>query len=67
MSPRTGRPKANNPKSKDVKVRIDEKTAAKLDDYCRFCKLTRAEAIRQGIYLLLDNDERKGETHIGKI
>ena len=26
MSPRTGRPKVDNPKNNDVKVRLDEKT-----------------------------------------
>ena len=53
MSPRTGRPKAENPKKNDVKVRLDDETSKKLDDYCREHDITRAEAIRQGIHLLL--------------
>ncbi len=53
MSPRTGRPKAENPKNTDVKVRLDESTAKKLDEYCEKHLLTRAEAIRRGIHLLL--------------
>ena len=53
MSPRTGRPKAENPKSNDLKVRIDTETVEKLDAYCLEHKITRAEAIRQGIKLLL--------------
>ena len=53
MSPRTGRPKAENPKNNDVKVRLDEETTKKLDDYCRENSITRAEAIRRGIHLLL--------------
>ena len=55
MSPRTGRPKSENPKSKDLKVRIDDETTKKLDLYCFENNITRAEAIRRGIHLLLDN------------
>lgn len=53
MSPRTGRPKADNPKSNDIKVRLDDETKRKLDEYCEAHNITRAEAIRQGIHLLL--------------
>lgn len=57
MSPRTGRPKAENPKKNDVKVRLDDKTSKKLDDYCREHSITRAEAIRRGIHLLLATEK----------
>jgi len=57
MSPRTGRPKAENPKKNDVKVRLDDETSKKLDDYCREHGITRAEAIRQGIHLLLATEK----------
>lgn len=53
MSPRTGRPKVDNPKSNDVKVRLDDNTTRELDNYCLEHKITRAEAIRRGIHLLL--------------
>lgn len=53
MSPRTGRPKVENPKSNDVKVRLDDKATKKLDKYCLENGITRAEAIRRGIYILL--------------
>lgn len=53
MSPRTGRPKAENPKSNDVKVRLDDEMTKRLDAYCEKHKTTRAEAIRRGIHLLL--------------
>lgn len=55
MSPRTGRPKAENPKSNDIKVRLDDETKTRLDEYCEKHGMTRAEAIRQGIHLLLAN------------
>ena len=41
MSPRTGRPKINNPKSNDVKVRLDDKTTSELDKYCIENNITR--------------------------
>lgn len=57
MSPRTGRPKVENPKKNDVKVRLDDKTSKKLDDYCEKHSITRAEAIRRGIHLLLAKEK----------
>ena len=54
MSPRTGRPKMDNPKSNDVKVRLDNDTHNKLLKYCEKHKLTKAEAIRKGIHLILE-------------
>lgn len=53
MSPRTGRPKSDNPKCIDIKVRIDLTTNQKLTEYCDINKVTRAEAIRRGIHQLL--------------
>lgn len=52
MSPRTGRP-TDCKKDHDVKVRIDENTHKKLLAYCEEHKITKAEAIRQGIHLVL--------------
>ena len=54
MSSRTGRPKSDNPKSIDIKVRIDADMNQKLLQACKGNGLTRAEAIRQGIMLFLD-------------
>lgn len=53
MSPRTGRPKAENPKDIDVKVRFDKDLHEKLLEYCQKHNVTRTEAIRQGVHLLL--------------
>lgn len=58
MSPRTGRPKADNPKRNDIKVRLDDETSRKLDNYCLQNEITRAEAIRQGIHLLLSKNKK---------
>lgn len=55
MSPKVGRPKAENPKDASVKVRFDKETYEKLLDYCKQHEITKAEAIRQGIQMLLPN------------
>lgn len=55
MSPRTGRPKAENPKTNIIRVRLDDETTWRLDEYCAKHIVTRADAVRQGIELLLAN------------
>ena len=54
-SKKIGRPKSKNPKNVDVKIRIDEATNRKLLEYCSEHNITRVEAIRQEIHLLLNN------------
>lgn len=53
MSPKTGRPKVEDPKDIRFSIRIDAETNAKLDQYCTEQGITKAEAVRTGIYLLL--------------
>ena len=52
MSPRTGRPKAANPKSVEVKVRFTDSDNQRLLAYS-----TRAETIREAVLLLLANEK----------
>lgn len=52
MSP-PGRPKADKPKEIRYSVRLDLETEEKLKAYCKDHGITRGEAIRQGIHLLL--------------
>jgi hypothetical protein len=54
MSPRTGRPKADNPKGIRYSVRLDIETEKKLQQYCIEHGITKGEAIRRGIHLLLE-------------
>lgn len=54
MSPRTGRPKSDNPKCIDIKVRVDNSINEQLLDYCKEKGITRAEAIRRGIEKILE-------------
>lgn len=53
MSPRTGRPKVDNPKGVNLTIRLDSETEKKLRQYCESHNITRGEAIRRGIHLLL--------------
>ena len=53
LSPRIGRPKAAVPKDIRFSIRIDESVNKKLDAYCERAGITKAEAIRIGIELLL--------------
>ncbi|MGN0496204.1 MAG: CopG family transcriptional regulator [Lachnospiraceae bacterium] len=57
MSPRTGRPKSNNPKNIDVKIRFDEDSHNKLMEYCKKNGITRTEAIRKAVDLLIGIDK----------
>lgn len=49
MSPRTGRPKSENPKTKQLGVRFDENTLKKLDEVANFYDETRVETLRRGV------------------
>lgn len=53
MSPRTGRPKTNNPINIRTSVRLDAETDKRLLEYCKEHNITKGEAIRKGVHLLL--------------
>ncbi len=53
MSPKMGRPKIDNPKEFDVKVRFDKETHEKILKYSEENNLTKADTIRKGVNLLL--------------
>ena len=55
MSPRTGRPKSDNPKVKQLGVRFDEEALAKLDALTEHYNETRVEVIRRGIVPVRQN------------
>lgn len=59
MSPKTGRPKVENPINIRTSVRLDKITDDKLNDYCERNGLTKGEAIRKGVHLLLENESKK--------
>ena len=57
MSPRTGRPKADNPKNISIKIRFDEEMNNTLNAYCAKHNVSRTEAIRQGLKMLLSKEK----------
>lgn len=56
MSPRTGRPIIGGKKEIDVKVRFDKETHEKLLNYCGKNGMTRTEAIRKAVRLLVEKE-----------
>lgn len=57
MSPRTGRPKVENPKSISYSIRLDAETEMRLQAYCEKHGITKGNAIRKGIHLLLAQEK----------
>lgn len=53
LSPQMGRPKAANPKSIRYSIRLDIETENRLQVYCQSEGVTKGEAIRRGIEMLL--------------
>lgn len=58
MSARTGRPPIEKPKSVKYSIRLDEQTENELRLYCDKHGITRGEAFRRGIRLLLGGGKR---------
>ena len=54
MSP-LGRPKSDNPKTIEVKARIDVQTNEKLENYCKENNTTRTDVVRKGINLVIES------------
>ncbi len=59
MSPRTGRPKSDNPKSDRITIRLDTDTSKKLDTVAEANSETRVQTIRRGIEKLYSELENK--------
>ena len=57
MSPRTGRPKSDNPKGQQFSIRLDKVTGDRLDEYCLKTKKRRAVVIREAILSFLDKQK----------
>lgn len=54
MSPRTGRPKVDKPKTIEAKVRLNEDENKELLLYCKENYVNKSEALRRALALLLD-------------
>ena len=57
LSPRTGRPKSDNPKGIEVKARIDAETDKRLQEFCKAHGKTRTDVVREGIELVLAQEK----------
>lgn len=57
LSPRTGRPKSDNPKGIELKARIDAETDRRIQEYCKKHNKTRTEVVREGIELVLAQEK----------
>lgn len=57
LSPRTGRPKMENPKSINYSIRLDAETERLLQEYCIKHDISKGAAIRKGIHLLLAQEK----------
>ena len=53
MNVKIGRPKAENPKSIRYSIRLDQQMENKLMLYCEQHNITKGEAIRRGLEMLL--------------
>lgn len=53
MSPRTGRPKIENPKRKSLTLRLSEEEAKEIKECADSLKVSRTEAILMGIRCLM--------------
>lgn len=52
MSPRTGRPKSDNPKNIRLEIRLDKETNETLEHCAEILKLTKTDVIKKGIDLV---------------
>lgn len=59
MSPRTGRPKTDNPKDIQLKIRADKQTIKDLEYCCEKTKLSKSDVIRLGIKKIKKEVEAK--------
>lgn len=59
MSPRTGRPPLDNPKSVKMNIRISEETAQDLRECAEALKISRVNVIEKGIQMVKAELDKK--------
>lgn len=57
---KAGRPKIDNPKDIKYSIRMDAATEAELKAYCEEAGITKGEAIRQAVNMLLKKNKKRG-------
>lgn len=58
MSAKMGRPRVDQPKEIRLSIRLDVELDTKLSKYCEENKLSKGEAIRQGLINLLAESKK---------
>lgn len=53
-----GRPPAENPKSKTLRIRVDDETIQTLEDCSKALKTSKSDVVRKGIDLVKDSLEK---------
>lgn len=59
MSPRTGRPKSDNPKNVRLEIRLTQEQSNSLDECAKILGTNRTDAIIKGIELLREQIKQK--------
>lgn len=59
MSPRTGRPKLDDPKQHQISVRMNDSEIERLDAYCEKAGKQRANTIREAVVEFLERCEKE--------
>lgn len=59
MSPRTGRPKSDNPKDLQIKIRADKQTVEDLEYCSKKGNLSKSNVIRLGIQKVKEDLDKK--------
>ena len=58
MSPRTGRPKIDNPKSEQIKIRATKQDKDLLDKCCKLLNKTQYDVVMNGIKKVYDEAKK---------
>ena len=66
MSPRTGRPKSENPKSRQFRMRLSEEEFSNLEQVAKQKSMTKTEVVMRGIELVKSEKTKQPRTPIAK-
>lgn len=59
MSPSTGRPKSENPRDIQYRLRLTSDEVERLEYCCKVLGLTKAEVLRQGLQAMYEKAQAK--------
>lgn len=59
MSPSLGRPKSDNPRDMQYRLRLTSEEVERLEYCCKVLGLTKAEVLRQGLEVMYEKAQTK--------